>query len=121
MTQLTAHPDEASERPLWELLRIALPTIAQMASYTLMQFLDSWMLSRAGDRITAFTAGANAGILAFSVIAFGMGVLWVVNTLVSQAYGRKDFRECGQFLWQGAWFALVFALAVLPFLPLAPR
>jgi MATE family multidrug resistance protein len=115
------HSEEQDRRPLAELLRLALPTVAQMASYTLMQFLDTWMLSRVGDRIAPPTAAANSGILAFSVISLGMGVMWVVNTLVSQAYGRKDFAACGQFLWQGVWFALVFSLLPLPLLPLAPR
>jgi MATE family multidrug resistance protein len=103
------------------LLRLALPTIAQMLSYTTMQFLDTWMLSRVGDHINPPTAAANSGILAFSVISLGMGVLWVVNTLVSQAYGRKDYRACGQFLWQGLWFGIVFSLLPLPFLPLVPK
>lgn len=113
------HRDE--ERPLVELLRLAGPTIAQMASYTVMQFLDTWMLSHIGDRITAPTAAANSGILAFAVISLGMGVLWVVNTLVSQAYGRGDDRACGRYLWQGVWFSVAFAIVVTPFLPLAPR
>src|SRR3954451_14783999 len=111
---------EVEHRPLAELLRLAGPTVAQMASYTVMQFLDTWMLSHVGDHILPPTAAANSGILAFSVISLGMGVLWVVNTLVSQAYGRKDYAGCGQFLWQGIWFALVFSLLPLPFLPLAP-
>jgi MATE family multidrug resistance protein len=115
-----AHPEQ-DDRPLAELLRLALPTVAQMASYTLMQFLDTWMLSHVGDRITPPTAAANSGILAFALISMGMGVMWVVNTLVSQAYGRKDFPACGQYLWQGVWFALIFSLLPLPLLPAAPR
>src|SRR5438874_6181753 len=113
--------DEPDQRPIAELLRLAGPTVAQMASYTLMQFADTWMLSRVGDRITAPTAAANSGILAFSVISLGMGVLWVVNTLVSQCYDRRDWDGCGRYLWQGVWFAFLFATAVLPFLPLAPK
>src|SRR3954468_11797344 len=109
---------EEHARPLVELLRLAGPTVAQMASYTVMQFLDTWMLSHVrGDpaaRIAAPTAAANSGILAFAVISLGMGVMWVVNTLVSQAYGRKDFRACGQFLWQGIWFSTTFALLLVP-------
>jgi MATE family multidrug resistance protein len=114
-------PIQSEERPLVELLRLAGPTVAQMASYTLMQFLDTWMLSRVGDRITAPTAAANSGILAFAVISLGMGVLWVVNTLVSQCYGRRDWDGCGRYLWQGVWFSLLFAIFLFPFLPLAPR
>src|SRR4030095_3059132 len=79
------------------------------------------MLSRVGGHITPPTAAANSGILAFSVISLGMGVLWVVNTLVSQAYGRKDFREGGQFLWQGVWVCVLLSRLPLPLLPLVPR
>src|SRR4051794_26069154 len=107
MPDLAQHPPA---RPLPELLRLAGPTVAQMASYTVMQFLDTWMLSRTNDPITAPTAVGNSGILAFSVISLGMGVLWVVNTLVSQAFGRKDDRACGRFLWQGVWFAVMFSI-----------
>src|SRR3954451_5096947 len=98
---------EVEHRPIVELLRLAGPTVAQMASYTVMQFLDTWMLSRTRDRIIAPTAAANSGILAFAVISLGMGVSWIVNTLVSQSYGRKDYRACGQFLWQGVWFGFL--------------
>jgi multidrug resistance protein, MATE family len=108
-------------RPLVELLRLAGPTVAQMASYTVMQFLDTWMLAHVGDGITAPTAAANSGILAFAVISLGMGVLWVVNTLVSQAYGRKDYAACGQFLWQGVWFAAIFSVLLWPALPFVGR
>jgi multidrug resistance protein, MATE family len=104
-----------------ELLALALPTVAQMASYTVMQFIDTWMLAHSADRVIAPTAAANSGILAFSVISLGMGCLWVVNTLVSQAYGRKDYAACGRYLWQGVWFALVFAACVLPVLPVIGR
>lgn len=107
-------------KPLVELLRLAGPTIAQMASYTVMQFLDTWMLSHVGDGIIAATAATNSGILAFSVISFGVGVLWVVNTMVSQSFGRREFTECGRYMWQGIWFSVIFSLAVLPTIPLAP-
>jgi len=99
--------------PLRELLSLAAPTVAQMASYTLMQFIDTWILARAGG-VTAPTAAANSGMLAFSAISLGMGVMFVVNALVSQAYGRRDLSECGRFLWQGIWFAGAFALVLIP-------
>ncbi len=112
---------ESETRPIVELLRLAGPTVAQMASFTVMQFLDTWMLHHVGDGIIAPTAGANSGILAFAVISLGMGVLWVVNTLVSQSYGRREDAACGQFMWQGIWFSVLLSTIVLPLLPLAPR
>jgi MATE family multidrug resistance protein len=108
---------KAPKSPAWELLSLAAPTVAQMASYTVMQFVDTWMLSRLGP--DAPTAGANSGIMAFSVIAFGVGMMWIVNALASQAYGRKDYHECGRFLWQGVWTGLVYSCLLVMAIPLA--
>jgi MATE family multidrug resistance protein len=104
--------------PLIELLRVAGPTVAQMASYTLMQFIDTWMLSRLGA--TGPTAAGNAGLFAFSLISFGVGTLFVVNTLVSQSFGRGDFQTCGRYLGQGIWFSFAFSMVLIPFITLLP-
>ena len=66
--------DPPARSPLGELLALALPTVAQMASYTVMQFIDTLMLSHYGgpdSRVAAPTAAANSGILAFAVISLG--------------------------------------------------
>jgi len=110
-------PAENTKPPLVELLALALPTIAQMASYTVMQFGDTWMLSRVGD--VQATAAGQGSMLTFAFISFGMGVLFCVNTLVSQAFGKGDNGACGRFLWQGVWFGLIYGAAMLPLLPLA--
>src|SRR3954468_6585244 len=107
-----------ARRPLVELLLLAMPTMAQMASYTLMQFGDTWMLSRLGVREP--TAAGNAGLFAFSIIGFGVGVLFCVNTLVSQHYGQKDYPSCGRYLWQGVWFGVIFGLLACLAIPFAP-
>src|SRR2546423_10026734 len=78
----------APDRPLRELLLLAAPTVAQSVSYTVNQFIDTLMLSRLGADEP--TAAGNAGMLAFSVICFGYGMLLVVNTLVIQNYRRGD-------------------------------
>jgi MATE family multidrug resistance protein len=106
-------------RPLAELLLLALPTMAQMASYTVMQFADTWMLSRLG--VSEPTAAGNAGLFAFSLIGFGVGVLFCVNTLVSQHFGQKDYASCGRYLWQGVWFGVLFGVLSLAALPFAPH
>jgi MATE family multidrug resistance protein len=117
---LDSRNQPASPRPLAELLYLAAPTVAQMASYTLMQFIDTWILAHAGGSVLPPTAAANAGMLAFAAISMGMGVMFIVNTLVSQSFGRKDPASCGRFLWQGIWFAVGFAILLLPLIPFAP-
>jgi len=114
-TKSTNKPSR-QQRPIVELLTLAAPTVAQMASYTIMQFVDTLMLSRIGT--TEATAGGNAGLFSFSIISLGVGVLLVVNTLVSQSFGRREFADCGRYLWQGIWFALFAWFCFLPWLPL---
>lgn len=108
-----------SRRPLAELLFLALPTVAQMASYTVMQFIDRLMLARVGD-LEASSAG-TAGITFFCFLGFGFGVLLVVNTLVSQSFGRQDYTSTGRYLWQGIWFGVLFGLLTISMFPLSER
>ncbi len=109
----------AARGPMVELMYLAAPTVAQSVSYTVMQFIDTWMLSRLGYE--APTAAGSAGLLAFSVICFGFGMLLVVNTLASQSFGRGEYRQCGTYLWQGFWVGLAYSVLVLPMVPLAPH
>src|SRR3954470_5428670 len=104
---------QRTETPLAELLRIALPTVAQMVSYTVMQFIDTWMLAKASGPM-APAAASNAGSLSFAFIGFGIGMLVVVNTLVSQNFGQRNYAQCGRYLWQGVWVALVYSVLLLP-------
>jgi MATE family multidrug resistance protein len=110
--------DARPRAPIVELLLLAIPTVAQMMSYTLMQFIDTWMLAQLG--VNEPTAAGNSGLFVWSIIAFGMGVVMCVNTLVSQHYGREDFAGCGPYLWQGVWFGLFFSAATAGVIPLAP-
>ncbi len=103
---VNGHPERAAEAPLVELLRLAGPTVLQMASYTLMQFIDTYLLARLG--VLDAAAGAMSGLFAFAMICFGIGVLQLVNTLASQNYGRGEFGHCGRYLWQGVWFGLIW-------------
>ena len=123
MTLPLEHTSPDSQRsPLAEMLLLAGPTVAQMASYTVMQFIDTWMLAHFGtNRSTGLepTAASNSGMLSFALISLGYGALMAVNTLVSQAFGRGDRRSCGQYLWQGVWFAILYAGLLLPLMPAA--
>jgi MATE family multidrug resistance protein len=96
------------------MLSIAVPTILQMASYTVQQFTDILMLSRVGD--VHATAAGTGGIVTFCFISFGFGILMLVNAMVGQAFGAGRFKECGQHLWQGIWMALLYAGIFTPFL-----
>ena len=100
-------------RPIAELFALAAPTIAQMASYTVMQFADTLQLAMgAGD--AAATAAGMAGFMVFAAMSLAWGALLVVNTLVSQSVGAGNPDSAGRYLWQGVWFALVMGLLLAP-------
>lgn len=116
-------PIEGTSRSaLGELMSIAAPTVAQMASYTVLQFTDTWMLSAYDVALDtgqglAPTAAGNSGMFSFAIISLGVGALWVVNTLASQSFGQKDYRTCGRYLWQGVWLSFLFAALLYVTLP----
>jgi MATE family multidrug resistance protein len=89
----------------------AWPTVVAMLSYTLMQFVDSLMVSVLGPLEVA--AQGNGGIWTWCAISFSFGVVTLVNTLVAQRVGAGRMGEIARYAWAGFWIALAFWLVVL--------
>lgn len=100
---------------LGEVWRIAWPTMLTMASYTVMQFVDSLMVAQVGPVEVA--AQGNGGITAFAPLAFAMGGMSVVNTFVSQNYGAGRPERGARYAWGAIWLSGLIWLAVM--IPLA--
>jgi MATE family multidrug resistance protein len=105
------------DRPLHEIMRIALPTVATMTSYTLMQFVDKWMVSKIGPEPIYVGAQGNGGLAAWVPISICQGTLTIVNTYVSQNLGAGKPERGAPYVWNALWICVVFWLAVL--VPLA--
>ena len=102
---------------LREILGLASPIIASMASFTVMGFVDTWMVSLVG---TAEVAAAMPGaIIAFTITALPLGMTRCVSTFAAQAIGRGDPRGGAAFAWQGIHFGLIVGMACLLLLPFA--
>ncbi|MGA1018336.1 MAG: MATE family efflux transporter, partial [Phycisphaerales bacterium] len=65
----------------------AWPTVLTMASYTVMQFVDSVIVARIGPIEVA--AQGNGGVWSFVPVSFVFGLLTVVNTFAAQNLGAK--------------------------------
>lgn len=102
-------------RPLAELLSIALPTVATMTSYTLMQFVDKLMVSRIGPEPIYVGAQGNGGLASFVPIATVMGFLTVINTYVSQNLGAGRPDRAPAYAWTGIWWSLIAAILLVPY------
>ncbi len=96
-----------------ELLRIAAPTVATMTSYTLMTFVDKWLVSHLGA--TFVGAQGNGGLAAWVPQSVAMGTLQIVNTYVSQNNGAGKPERAPAYAWNGIWLALLWGLALIPY------
>ena len=102
---------DAPKLPLAELWNIAWPTVLTMTSFTIMQFVDGWMVSLVGP--LEFTAQGNGGIYSFVPIAFAMGMLSVVNTFVSQNLGAGHPERAPRYAWNAIAVAVMFWLIIM--------
>lgn len=115
-------PIEQSATVLAEMLRIAIPSVATMASYTVMQFVDKLMVSRIGPEPVYVSAQSNGGILAWTLIAFVLGMTGVVNSFVSQNLGAGKPERGAAYAWNGLWVSLSYYLVIIiPAIFIVPR
>jgi len=107
------------ETSLKYMLKLAAPMVATNISFTIMQFVDRFMVSRLGT--TALAAILPASFISFIPASFLLGVMTSVNTFVSQGFGRGDKEDCSNYCWQMIYIGLAYFLAVLAIMwPAAP-
>jgi multidrug resistance protein, MATE family len=108
--------------PMREMLRIAGPTVATMSSYTLMTFVDKWLVSHIGPEPIYVGAQGNGGLVSWIAISLGHGLLMIINTFVAQNFGAGKAQRGPAYAWNGVWLSLLYWLAVLlPLAMLLPR
>lgn len=123
MSQRTAPANPAADlddRPLRQMLVIALPIIGSMLSYVLMQFIDKLYCGMLGAE--ALAAAGNGGLAAFVPVSVMMGLLGVVNTYVSQNLGAGTPERGPAYAWNAMWMALgVWLFILIPYAVALPR
>ncbi|HSP17147.1 MAG TPA: MATE family efflux transporter [Thermoanaerobaculia bacterium] len=102
-------------RELRELFRLALPLAAAQAGTQFMTIVDIAVLGRYSARDLAAVGFANS--FYFGVTVIGMGAVFGIDPLISQAVGAGDAIRARRALWQGIWFAIaVTAVLTVPLL-----
>ncbi|MBS0192045.1 MAG: MATE family efflux transporter [Phycisphaerales bacterium] len=122
MSQTTSNSGATVARsPLYELLAIAIPTVATMTSFTLMTFVDKLMVSRIGPDPVYVGAQGNGGITSWIAVSIVFGALTVVNTFVSQNFGAGKAERAPAYAWNGVWLAIVaWLVLILPYAAMLP-
>lgn len=108
----------APRRPTAELLALAAPIIGMLLTRVAMGFIDFVMVAQLGTACQA--AISPATVLIFTITFVGLGLANAVQTFVSQAEGRGDFRSAGAYVWQAFYLAVVFGLLLAPLALLTP-
>jgi MATE family multidrug resistance protein len=96
----------ADETSLKYMLKLAAPMVVMNISFTVMQFVDRFMVSRLGTE--ALAAILPAGIISFVPASFAIGVMMSVNTFVSQSLGRGRKKDCSNYCWQAIYMGLLY-------------
>jgi MATE family multidrug resistance protein len=110
---------DIEETSLKHMLRLATPMVVTTVSFTIMQFVDRFMVSRLGT--DALAAILPAGFVSFVPGGFVIGAMTSLNTFVSQSLGRGDRRACANYYWQAAYMGLAYFVAVVAVMwPAAP-
>ncbi|MFC1634297.1 MATE family efflux transporter [Planctomycetota bacterium] len=101
------------------MLRLATPMIVTTVSFTIMQFVDRFMVSRLGTN--ALAAILPAGFASFLPGGFAIGAMTSLNTFVSQSLGRGDRKACANYYWQAIYMGLAYFVVVIAIMwPTAP-
>lgn len=93
------------------MVALALPVVLSELGWMIQGIVDTIMVGSLGPASIGAVALGNAVYYIPSLFAFGL--LLGLDTLVSQAYGRKDYDECHRWLAQGVYVALIVTPPVM--------
>lgn len=98
-------------KELRALLKLAWPVVLAELGWMLQGVVDVIMVGRLGPVAIGAVALGNA--LYYAPSLFGLGLLLGLDTVISHAYGRKDYDACHRWLAQGVYIALTTAPALM--------
>ena len=81
------------------MLKIAVPVVMAELGWMAMGVVDTAMVGGLGPEAISAAGVGNAMHIAFAI--FGMAVMLGLDTLVSQAYGARDIRDCHRWFFDG--------------------
>ncbi|MGA3161174.1 MAG: MATE family efflux transporter [Terracidiphilus sp.] len=90
---------------LGAMVALAVPVVLSELGWMAMGIVDTIMVGRLGPAAIGAVALGNA--VYYTPALFGIGILLGLDTLVAQAYGRRDHDECHRWLAQGVYLACI--------------
>ncbi|MGD0348442.1 MAG: MATE family efflux transporter [Terracidiphilus sp.] len=93
------------------MVTLAVPVVLSELGWMAMGVVDTIMVGRLGPAAIGAVALGNA--ICYTPSIFGVGLMLGLDTLVAQAYGRKDHDECHRWLAQGVYLACIAAVPIM--------
>jgi MATE family multidrug resistance protein len=93
------------------MLRIAFPVVMADLGWMAMGVVDTVMVGPLGPEAISAAGVGTSMHMGFTV--FGMGLLLGLDTLVSQAFGRRDIRDCHRWWFDGLTLAALMAVPLM--------
>src|ERR1700722_617174 len=87
------------------MISLAVPVVLSELGWVAQGVVDNIMVGRLGPAAIGAVALGNA--VFYTPALFGIGLLLGLDTLVAQAYGRRDHDECHRWLAQGVYLACI--------------
>lgn len=98
------------------MLKIAVPVVMAELGWMTMGVVDTVMVGGLGPEAISAAGVGNAMHIAFAI--FGMAVMLGLDTLVSQAYGARDIRDCHRWFFDGLTLAGLMTVPIMTMLAL---
>ena len=98
-------------RELRAMVTLAVPVVLSELGWMLQGVVDNIMVGRLGPEAIGAVSLGNA--VYYTPSLFGIGLLLGLDTLVSQAYGRRDYDECHRWLAQGVYLACISTVPLM--------
>jgi MATE family multidrug resistance protein len=90
---------------------LAIPVALSEIGWMMQGVVDTVMVGRLGPAAIGAVALGNA--ICYTPALFGIGLMLGLDTLVAQAYGRRDHDECHRWLAQGLYLAAIVSPAIM--------
>ena len=100
-----------------EVVRLSIPGVLNTVSFSVMQFIDGWMVAKVSPE--AMAAQLMGGLVALTLNCLFMGILSCVSTFASQNLGAGQADKAARYGWQGLWLAWGVGLAQMLLIPVA--
>ena len=93
------------------MVALAVPVVLSELGWMAQGIVDTIMVGRLGPVAIGAVALGNA--VYYTPSLFGIGLLLGLDTLVAQAYGRRDHDDCHRWLAQGVYLACIATLPLM--------